>query len=346
MSKTNISTAIICMPKGEARDAVRAALAAMNVEPQDILPSRAELAKLVKTLHNHTNAVAIIDLAGVRHAAANILALAALLPDPSARQRIALTRGHCGLWPTDRTWTQELGFADLYAQLDSISLLAESSGLLDWVARITGVAPAQHSVLKRQFDAMQIKPDYSSQRGRIRLATGLTAEELCAALLVHVNAKDRTYNFKLYPNCFLGKEAVDWMTGEYAVTRDGAVRLGAALQELGMLHHAAHEQMFEDEPFFYRTELSATTQRMSPGATLSLLKSKSGVIVRDRSYHGITYPACFVGSHAVDWLHAKLKLSRLDAEIMLNRLYGFDLIEHVTREHPVQDGMYFYRFVS
>jgi potassium-dependent mechanosensitive channel len=85
---------------------------------------------------------------------------------------------------------------------------------------------------------------------------------------------------------------------------------------------------------------------MSPGATLSLLRSKTGVVVRERSYHGTNYPACFVGSHAVDWLHSKLKLSRLDAEIMLNRLYGFDLIEHVTREHSVQDGTYFYRFVS
>jgi Domain found in Dishevelled, Egl-10, and Pleckstrin (DEP) len=145
---------------------------------------------------------------------------------------------------------------------------------------------------------------------------------------------------------FLGKEAVDWLTKEYAVTRGDAVRLGTALQELGMLHHVAHEQVFGDEPFFYRTELSAVTQRMSPGAMLSLLRSKSGVIVRERSYRGTNYAAFFVGAHAVDWLHAKLKLSRLDAELMLNRLYGFDLIEHVTGEHPVQDGMYFYRFVS
>ncbi len=346
MSETTGITAIICMPKGEARNAVRAAMVAMNVEPQDILPSRAELAKLLQTLRTNTRAVAIIDLAGVRHAAANIVALAAQLPNSSVRQRIALTRGHCGLWPTDRAWAQELGFADLYAQLDSSSLLAEFSGVLDWVANLAGVAPVQSDALKQHFDANQTKPDHGSQRGRIRAATGLTAEALCAALTANVQSHDRTYNFKVYPSCFLGKEAVDWLTKQYTITRDDAVRLGVALQELGMLHHVAHEQVFGDEPFFYRTELSATTQRMSPGATLNLLRSKSGVIVRDRTYHGINYEACFVGAHAVDWLHAKLKLSRLDAEIMLNRLYGFDLIEHVTREHPVQDGMYFYRFVD
>jgi Domain found in Dishevelled, Egl-10, and Pleckstrin (DEP) len=68
--------------------------------------------------------------------------------------------------------------------------------------------------------------------------------------------------------------------------------------------------------------------------------------VRQRSYRGTHYGARFVGSHAVDWLHAKLKISRLDAEILLNRLYGCDFIEHVTREHPVQDCMYFYRFIN
>ncbi len=346
MSNVNGPTTILCMPNGEARTAVRAALASMGVEPQDILPSKADLAKLVKTLHTHTQAVAIIDLAGVRHAAANIVALAALLPNASARQRIALTRGHCGLWPTDRTWAQELGFADLYAQLDSSSLLSESSGVLDWVATLSGVAPVQSEVLKAHFNTMQIKPDRTSQRGRIRVATGMSAEALCVAVSVNAKTQDRTYNLKRYPHCFVGKEAVDWLTKEYAVNRYDAMRLGVALQQLGMLHHVAHEQIFDDEPFFYRTELSATTQTMSLGATLSLLSAKTGVVVRDRSYHGTNYPACFVGSHAVDWLHTKLTVSRLDAEIMLNRLYGFDLIEHVTGEHPVQDGMYFYRFVN
>lgn len=346
MSETHAPTVILCLPSGDARNAVRAALAAMQVQWQDILPSKADLTTLVQTLRTNTRAVAIIDLAGIKHAAVNIVALAALLPDSSTRQRIALTRGHCGLWPTDRTWAQELGFADLYAQLDSTSLLAESSGVLDWVAKLTGVVAIQTEVLKQHFGIAQIKPDHTSQRGMIRRLTNETAEALCVALAGNVTTQDRTYKLKPYSRCLLGNEAVDWLAKEYKVTRDDAVRLGNALQELGMLHHVAHEQMFADEPFFYRTEWSAITQRMSPGASLSLLSSKSGVLVRERSYLGTNYDACFVGSHAVDWLHSKLKLTRLDAEIMLNRLYGFDLIEHITREHPVQDGMFFYRFVN
>jgi hypothetical protein len=346
MSETNVPTALLCMPKGDARTAVRAALTAIHVESHDILPSRAELADLVKTLLANPKAVAIIDLAEIRHAAANIIALAALLHDASARQRIALTRTHCGLWPTDSKWAKELGFADLFAQLDAGSLLAESSGALDWVAHHAGVDSIQNETLKRNFDAAQIKPDSLSQRGIIRKATKLSAEALCIALAGNVKTQDRNYNLKVYPNCFLGSEAVAWLSEEYTVTRDHGVKLGTALQELGMLHHVAHEQVFDDAPLFYRTELSTSVQRMSPGVALGLLNPKTGVTVRDRSYRGTNYAACFVGSHAVDWLHAKLKMSRLDAEIMLNRLYGFDLIEHVTHEHPVQDDNYFYRFVS
>ncbi len=346
MSETNAPTALLCMPKGDTRNAMRAALTAIHVESQDILPSKAELAKLVKTLLANPQAVAIIDLAEIRHAAANIMALAVLLPDANARQRIALTRTHCGLWPTDSKWAKELGFADLFAQLDVGGLLAESSKALDWVAHLTGVDPIQNEALKKHFESNQVKPDTTSQRGIIRKATRLSAEALCTALAGRVKTQDRTYNLKIYPSCFLGTEAVDWLSKEYAVTKDHAIKLGSALQELGMLHHVTHEQVFDDAALFYRTELSTSVQRMSPGAALGLLNSKTGVTVRDRSYHGTNYVACFVGSHAVDWLHAKLKMSRLDAEIMLNRLYGFDLIEHVTHEHPVQDGNYFYRFVS
>lgn len=345
MSESNLPTAFLCASPGDATAALRAALSAMNVVPKDVLPSRSDIDHLARTLLNDTRSIAIIDLAAVRHAAPHVVALAALLPSPAVRQRIVLTRSHCGLWPSDRAWVKELGFADLYALLDAPSLLAESNSLLDWIAQLTQVAPLPNAALQQCFKTLQSKPHARSQRGLIRSATGLTAEAFCTALAANVKTQDRLYNLTVYPLCFVGTQAVDFMVAQYGLTREHAARVGAALQELGMLHHVTYEHSFGDEAFFYRTELSARTQKMSPGATLALLTSKTGVLVRDRAYLGTNYPACFVGSHAVDWLHTKQKLSRLDAEIMLNRLYGFDLIEHVTREHPVHDGAYFYRFV-
>jgi hypothetical protein len=345
MRQTTPPTALLCMPAGEDRTAVRAALMAMNVVPQDILPSRSDLAQLAHALQTDPHCVAIIDLAGVQHAAVHIEALAELLPSPLARQRTVLTRPHRGLWAGDRAWAQALGFADLTAQLDSISLAAEFSPMLEWVAKLTGAQPMAGDTLARYFSAMQIKPDYASPRGLIRKATGLSAEAFCAAFSSNVKALDRTYRLKSYPSCFVGTDAVAWLTNRYAVPAEGAVALGAALQTLGMLHHVSHEHAFANEAFFYRTDASSAADRISPGALRNWLMAEGGVEVRDRLFHGKSYGRCFIGSEAVDWVSKFQKVARHDAETLLNRLFSFNLVEHVTREHPVRDGMFFYRFV-
>jgi Domain found in Dishevelled, Egl-10, and Pleckstrin (DEP) len=346
MRQNTTPTALLCMPPDEARNAVRAALMAMNVVPQDVLPSRAELEQLAHTLRTDPHCVAIIDLAGVRHAAAHIVALAGLLPSLEARQRTLLTRPQHGLWAADRAWAQALGFADLVAQLDSVSLGAEFNPVLGWIAGLTGAQPLQGDALARYFSAMQIKPDVASPRGQVRKATGLSAEALCSALASNVKALNRVYHFKSYPSCFVGTEAVAWLAKQYAVPVEKAVALGVALQSLGMLHHVAHEHAFANEAFFYRTDVSTATERMNPGELLRMLSSPKGVEVRDRLYHGKTYAHCFIGSEAVDWVSKAQKIARHEAEIALNRLHGFNLIEHVTRDHPVRDGLFFYRFIA
>lgn len=345
MRQTNTPTALLCMPAGEVRAAVRAALMAMNVVPQDILPSRAELEQLAQRLQADPHCVAIIDLAGVQHAAAHIVALAALLPSPLVRQRTLLARPLRGLWAADRAWAQALGFADLVAQLDPVSLGAESHHALNWVAHLTGAKPLQGDTLARYFSAMQIKPDAASARGLVRKATGLSAEALCAALASNVKALNRLYHFHSYPSCFVGTEAVAWLAKQYAVPLDKAVALGVALQSLGLLHHVAHAHAFANEAYFYRTDVSTAAERTSPGELLRMLSSPEGVEVRDRLYHGKTYDRCFIGSEAVDWVSKAQKIARYEAEMVLNRLHGFHLIEHVTHDHPVRDGLFFYRFV-
>ena len=252
----------------------------------------------------------------------------------------------CGLWPADRAWVQSLGFADLVAQLDSTSLGAESAQVLGWVARMTGAQSLPSDALTRYFSAMQIKPDASSPRGVVRKITGLTAEALCADLASNVKALNRVYHLKSYPSCFVGTEAVAWLAKQYAVPTEQAVALGVALQTLGMLHHVSHEHAFANEAFFYRTAVSTAVDRVSLGDLLRALSAKTGVEVRDRLYHGKTYAQCFIGSEAVDWVKKSQKIAAFEAEILLNRLHGFNLVEHVTHDHPVRDGAFFYRFVA
>jgi hypothetical protein len=346
MTQTIAPTAFICLPSGDARNAVRAAMMAMNVLPQDILPSRADLQRISTALLNQDNAVAVIDLTAIKSAAAHMPALAALMPDAKIRQRVILTRSDSGLWATDRAWAQTLDFADLFAQLDAAALTSESHSMLDLVAQLTWTASVSADVLSRHYSAMQVKPDSASPRGIIRKLTGLTAETLCSAVTSHVKALDRTYHLKSYPSCFLGTEAVDWLTGQYTASRDQSIALGCALQALGMLHHVTHEQAFADAPNFYRTAASTAAEQCKPGLVLKQLTSKGGVAVKDRTYLSKLYPNCFVGSEAVDWLCKFHKMKRHDAEIVLNRLQSQGSIEHVTHEHAVRDGQFFYRFTA
>jgi Domain found in Dishevelled, Egl-10, and Pleckstrin (DEP) len=299
---------------------------------------------LATLLNANARAVAMVELTAVGQAAPHLLALAALLPDAQIRQRIALVRAKRALWPQERAWAQALGFADVYAYVDSAGLVAQSRGLLDWVAKHTGVPAVEPKALTRYFSAMQVKPDTTSARGLIRHATGLTAEALCEALARGAKEIDRNYRLRKYPRCFVGSDAVNWLSAQYAVPSQMAVKLGLALQELGLLHHVAHEHAFADEAFFYRTGLSAAADALDPARIFHSLSARTGVVVKDRTYLGKTYPTCFVGSEAVDWLSNAQKISRLDAEIMLNRLNACGFIEHVTHEHPVRDGLFYYRF--
>lgn len=63
---------------------------------------------------------------------------------------------------------------------------------------------------------------------------------------------DRRFRLTVYPNCFVGSEAVTWMVKTQKATREAAVRLGQLLVERGVFHHVTDEHSFKDENLFYR----------------------------------------------------------------------------------------------
>ena len=289
--------------------------------------------------------MALIDLGAMQPAMPTILALTKFMEDPALRRRVVLTRGSVGpVWAADRAWAKRLGFCDLYPEMDSSSLVAESHDFLDHVAQMTDVASINPNLLSQYFSAMQVRLDGRSPRGLIRKITGLDAESLCTLVASNVKSLDRTYRLKSYPSCFLGSDAVTWLSTHFRIKRDVALDVGQALEKLGFVSHVVHEQPFADAPNFYRTALSTSADLLSLESVLAVMASQGGVEVRDRSYLGKNYPACFVGSEAVSWIHQKYKLPRHSAEMLLNRLHGFGLLQHVTNEHQVRDDNFFYRF--
>lgn len=69
-----------------------------------------------------------------------------------------------------------------------------------------------------------------------------------------------------------------------------------------------------------------------------------GVEVRDRSYRGKSYRACFAGSEAVDWLCRRYRLGIGEAEGIGRNLIDLGVFHHVVDEHGFIDGNFFYRF--
>ena len=63
---------------------------------------------------------------------------------------------------------------------------------------------------------------------------------------------DRRFRTTLYPQCFVGQEAVNWIVKTQKATRDEAVKLGQVLLAKGVIHHVTDEHAFKDEYLFYR----------------------------------------------------------------------------------------------
>jgi small-conductance mechanosensitive channel len=64
--------------------------------------------------------------------------------------------------------------------------------------------------------------------------------------------RDRRHLLRVYRNAFVGREAVDWLTSRFGLTRAEAVELGERWVELGLVRHVLDEHGFRDEPLYYQ----------------------------------------------------------------------------------------------
>lgn len=67
-----------------------------------------------------------------------------------------------------------------------------------------------------------------------------------------LQVSDRRWRIITYPKCFVGSEAVQWITEHLSCDREKAVSIGQRLMEAGIIHHVTHSEPFADAYFFYR----------------------------------------------------------------------------------------------
>jgi small-conductance mechanosensitive channel len=67
-----------------------------------------------------------------------------------------------------------------------------------------------------------------------------------------VSIQDRRFQLKVFPQVFIGSDAVDWLMKHEKSTREEAIIMGQLMIQQGIIHHVLDEHDFEDEPLFYR----------------------------------------------------------------------------------------------
>jgi hypothetical protein len=334
---------LLALPHDAAHKSARALVMALGLIPEAVKDSADVLAAMVQHVQSHLHSAALIDLGSLPLGFKHIHDLAKRLPT-DVRQRVVLFRQSQGpVWPSDQAWAKELGFAGLFAEVDAQAMLADTE-LPNLLAELTGREPLPAQKLSQYFAAMLVKPDPLTLRGLIRAQSGRSVESLAQVMASGVKAVDRAHRFTSYPACFLGSEAVQWLRSQFQCSAASAVQIGQALLSMGLMHHVVHEHGFEDADFFYRLDATANTAQTHLGQLLQQMQGLQGIEVKDRSYHGTSYPNCWVGQDAVSWLSKQHRLPRHEAENLLNRLLSYGLIEHVLRAHRVKDENLFFRF--
>lgn len=101
-----------------------------------------------------------------------------------------------------------------------------------------------------------------------------------------------------------------------------------------------------DEPEEHETDAPWTWSESEITRVVERMRGAGGLDILDRRYLLTTYPRCFVGREAVDWLVAEAGLSRPDATDLCQLLVDRGIVHHVLDEHGFLDGPFFYRFIA
>ncbi|MGF1490362.1 MAG: hypothetical protein ACFBSE_25005 [Prochloraceae cyanobacterium] len=80
------------------------------------------------------------------------------------------------------------------------------------------------------------------------------ARNLCHAMYSSqdLEIKDRRWRLRIFKKCFIGQEAVNWLSKYLQIQRDEAIVIGQKLLEEGHIFHVLKEHDFQDGYFFYR----------------------------------------------------------------------------------------------
>jgi Domain found in Dishevelled, Egl-10, and Pleckstrin (DEP) len=253
---------------------------------------------------------------------------------------------------TVRAWAMKHGAYDLMGRVSHIRVDSSMRPLLDAMRHFFGIEPdlvrvneyltGMHGTLDADADSVAVfQKTWRRLEGAGQSPT-LIAEDMKAA--ASIVSQDRRYRLVVYPNCFLGTEAVDWLADHLSISDTQAEDVGNLLMKMGHFYHVAKDQPFKNEKFFYR--FSAPNSLLN-NLDLDLIMQESrelrGFDVQDRTWRGMRFVKCFVGAEAAKWMSAFYGLGKEGAIALGQSLHDIYHFRHVVDERDFIDHDFFYR---
>jgi sensor c-di-GMP phosphodiesterase-like protein len=163
-----------------------------------------------------------------------------------------------------------------------------------------------------------------------------------------LDIRDRIYHLRSYPQCFVGREAVDWLVKHQHVSRPDAVRLGQRLAALGLISHVQDEHDFADADLFYRLSSPAGPVTSATSAAVAddlrgAIRGIQGIAQRDHVRGLLRHRRCATGRQFVDWIAQRYGIPRTTATQWAAQLMRQGALRHVFDDQPFRDNTALYR---
>ena len=267
---------------------------------------------------------------------------------------IATMSDRLTIFPDEAAWVKSYRAVGLFPQASQLRIAETLCPLLaaitndrdhDAVLEIEKISTALR-VLNDKIEQTPLMAEADATLIELK-AIGMPVEKLVASISETGGFNVRPHNYRLnhYGNCFVGNEAVDVLMRLTGSSRARSCAIGRLLHTMGVFYHVEREHGFEDGDFYYRFSLRTDHLRsLDLKEVVFAIRSRDGFKVKDRTYRGQSFPLCFVGSEAAEWLQEKFALTQTESISLGQTLLRLHVIRHVVDEHEFIDQHYFYRF--
>lgn len=158
--------------------------------------------------------------------------------------------------------------------------------------------------------------------------------------------QDRLYRLRVYADCFIGREAVDWLVRHQGVSREEALCIGQRLTALGLIRHVVDEHDFADTGYFYRLVSPQHADTAAPPAlrdVLTRLRGPDGLVQRDHGRGVLVHRRCATGRQIVDWLQLHYQVPATTATQWAAQLMRQGALRDVLDQAPFRNDRTLYR---